>query len=101
MLFGSFLLGAVLMTGYSLFLFLRGIVPHGRGAVILEDMVFWSVAAGAIFTLLYLLNEGSLRFYALASTGVGMELIFHFLGKKAVSRAGKCKAKWKKVLHKP
>lgn len=101
LLCGSFLLGSILMTGYSLFLILRVWIPHKGGAVVLEDILFWTVAAGAIFALLFLLNEGALRFYALASTGAGMSLSYRFIGKKVTALAEKCKAKWKKVLHKP
>ena len=83
------------MTGYSLFLIMRVWIPHKRGAVVAEDALFWMVASMGIFTLLFLLNEGALRFYSL-----GMGLTYGLMGKKVTTFAENCKSKWKKVLHK-
>lgn len=100
MLVLSFALGILLMAGYSLFLIMRVWIPHKRGAVVAEDALFWMVASMGIFTLLFLLNEGALRFYSLGSTALGMGLTYGLMGKRVTTFAEKCKSKWKKVLHK-
>ena len=96
----SFLLGALITFFYDLFRILRRIIPHGIFWISLEDLIFWVMATGSIFYLLYYENNGMFRWIAVISAGAGMLLykktlscafvrlvsgavnrVIHFLGK--------------------
>ena len=68
----SFLLGAGITFCYDFFRILRRVVPHGILWISLEDMVFWLMTAGGIFSLLYYENNGVFRWIAVFSAGAGM-----------------------------
>ncbi len=77
----SFVLGVVLMILYDIIRLFRMVKRQGAVAVAVEDLLFWAVASVAIFGLLFLLNEGNIRFYALASTMGGMIIYYRTIGK--------------------
>ena len=68
----SFLLGAGIAFGYDLFRILRRVIPHGILWISLEDLLFWLLTAGSIFSLLYYENNGMFRWIAVFSAGAGM-----------------------------
>ena len=70
----SFLLGAFITFCYELFRILRRIIPHGIFWISLEDLVFWVMATGGIFYLLYYENNGMFRWFAVIGAGAGMLL---------------------------
>lgn len=70
----SFLLGAFITFCYDLFRILRRIIPHGIFWISLEDLVFWVMATGGIFYLLYYENNGMFRWFAVIGAGAGMLL---------------------------
>ena len=70
----SFLLGAFITFCYDLFRILRRIIPHGIFRISLEDLVFWVLATGGIFYLLYYENNGMFRWFAVIGAGAGMLL---------------------------
>ncbi|MBE5905735.1 MAG: hypothetical protein E7277_02930 [Lachnospiraceae bacterium] len=82
----SFLLGNLLMLLYGILLCLRRLVVHNRHVVAWEDGFFWVVASVSIFLLLFVMNEGQLRFYALASVALGMWLHFKVITKKILAK---------------
>ena len=67
----SFLLGAFITFCYDLFRILRRIIPHGIFWISLEDLVFWVMATGGIFYLLYYENNGMFRWFAVIGAGAG------------------------------
>ena len=77
----SFLLGAFITFFYDLFRIFRRVVPHGILLLSLEDLIFWLLATGGIFTMLYYENNGAFRWFAVIGAGCGM-----FLYKKTLSR---------------
>lgn len=70
----SFLLGACITLFYDLFRILRRIIPHRTLLLSLEDLVFWVLATGGIFYLLYYENNGMFRWFAVIGAGAGMLL---------------------------
>ncbi|SFQ42449.1 Spore cortex protein YabQ (Spore_YabQ) [Lachnospiraceae bacterium XBB1006] len=83
---GSFALGNLLMLVYGLILAARRMVRHPHRAIVWEDGGFWIVASGSIFWLLFVMNEGRLRFYALGSVAGGMWFHFRFITKKILAK---------------
>lgn len=78
----SFALGIALMLIYDVIRFFRIVVGHGFWLVFIEDIIFWVIASGAIFALLFLENGGRIRFYAMAAVSVGMLLWYLIVGKR-------------------
>ena len=70
----SFLLGAFITFCYDIFRILRRIIPHGIFWISLEDLIFWVMATGGIFYLLYYENNGMFRWFAVISAAAGMLL---------------------------
>ena len=68
----SLLTGVGLMTVYDLVCVLRMIIPHGRLATGMEDLVYGVYSAVITFSLLYEQNDGALRAYVIAGTALGM-----------------------------
>lgn len=64
--------GAFLAFAYDVIRLLRRLVRHGRFAVDLEDILYWTSCFGLSFTLLYYGNNGVIRFAAVLGAAVGM-----------------------------
>ncbi len=76
----SLLTGVGLMTVYDLVCVLRMIIPHGRLATGMEDLVYGVYSAVITFSLLYEQNDGALRAYVIAGTALGMILYQRLIG---------------------
>lgn len=70
----SFCTGIGLMIVYDLLRIIRLFIPHHPFWTGLEDLIFWIYAALMTFLLLYELNEGILRGYAVCIVLAGMIL---------------------------
>lgn len=57
---------------YDLLRLFRRLVRHGRLAVDLEDLLYWTLCFLASFTLLYYGNNGVIRFVAVLGAALGM-----------------------------
>lgn len=64
--------GAFLAFVYDIIRLLRRLIRHGRFAVDLEDILYWTACFGLSFTLLYYGNNGVIRFAAVFGAAVGM-----------------------------
>lgn len=67
-----------LRAAYGLLELLRRILPHGKAAVALEDLLYWAGCAVLIFYMLYEENSGAIRGFALAAVILGMLLCLQF-----------------------
>lgn len=66
----SFLWGVVLMFVYDFILAVRCRIRHGKLGTLLEDWIFWAVAALFVFQMIFALNNGIIRsFFVLAFIG--------------------------------
>lgn len=70
----SFCTGVGLMIVYDLLRVIRLFIPHHPIWTGVEDLIFWIYAAMMTFFLLYELNEGILRGYAIVIVLAGMIL---------------------------
>lgn len=66
--------GAFMAFVYDVVRLFRRLVRHGRFAVDLEDILYWTACFGLSFTLLYYGNNGVIRFAAVLGAAVGMAL---------------------------
>lgn len=68
----SMITGAGMAFSYDLIRLFRRLVRHGRFAVDLEDLLYWTACFIVSFTLLYYGNNGVIRFAAVFGAAVGM-----------------------------
>lgn len=75
------LLGVLITFAYDWFLILRRLIKHNMFWISMEDFIFWIGCAVSAFGMLYRLNNGIVRWFAVAGAAVGM-----LLYKKTISR---------------
>lgn len=68
----SIVTGVFMAFAYDVVRLLRRLVRHGRFAVDLEDILYWTACFLLSFTLLYYGNNGVIRFAAVLGAAVGM-----------------------------
>ena len=74
-LFGMAVLwGSGLMLAYDCLRMLRMMIRQRKGIQAAEEAVFWLLAAGCLFGLLYRFNNGAVRNYIVCGMGTGMVL---------------------------
>lgn len=66
--------GAVITFIYDQIRIVRRVLPHGSVLVAIEDLLFWFFAGIVIFSLLYRMNAGTLRWFAVFGLAAGMFL---------------------------
>ena len=88
----SLLVGCWLMLVYDLLRVLRLMIKHSSFVMGIEDLSYWIYAGTATFMLLYELNDGGVRMYAVAGVFAGMipydKIVSRFLF-AALKKAGK------------
>ena len=70
----SVIWGIGLTAFYDVLRILRTAVRHASWAVSLEDFFYWIFAGFALFYLLFSMNNGNIRWFALAGAAAGMWL---------------------------
>lgn len=69
-----FVTGVVITFIYDQIRIVRRVLPHGSVLVAIEDLLFWLFAGIVIFSLLYRMNAGTLRWFAVFGLATGMFL---------------------------
>lgn len=77
----SIITGVCMAFSYDLIRLFRRLVRHGRIAVDLEDILYWTICFLFSFTLLYYGNNGVIRFAAVLGAAVGMSIYAVTLGR--------------------
>ncbi len=82
-LFGvSLAMGVWLMILYDMLRVFRTALPHGTVAVNLEDLLYFVYCGFQTFDMLYVYQNGTIRFYAIGAIGLGMVLYERIIGRK-------------------
>ena len=92
----SLLVGGWLMRVYDLFRVLRLMVKHSSFVRGIEDFLFWIFAGVVTFMLLYELNDGGVRMYAVAGVFAGM-ILYDKIVSRFLFAALKKAGKWFKI----
>lgn len=87
------LLGAGLMFLYDILRIVRIIIQHSIVMISIEDILYWAVAGVLMFVLLYKEDAGSIRWFVVAVTALGMFVYNFMVSRFAVPFVGKC-LKW-------
>ncbi|MCD8082787.1 MAG: spore cortex biosynthesis protein YabQ [Clostridiales bacterium] len=96
LLVSGVVLGAELMALYDLLRVYRFAVRHSWFWVGMEDLIYWIIAGFAVFYLLYLQNDGALRWFVIATVLSAMAVydrIISFNFRKLLKKA----VKWFKM----
>lgn len=64
-------LGMGLMAGYDILRFLRWVIPHRKGVVWMEDLLYWLIMAVPAYMVFFLYNDGSVRWYGAVDVFLG------------------------------
>ncbi len=67
-----FVTGIAITMIYDLLRILRNLIRHPYIAVAFEDIVFWIIVSVILFLLLYYLNNGTVRWFAVFGLFLGM-----------------------------
>lgn len=67
-----FLVGVFLAACYDVLRILRGLIPHNKFFINLEDLIYWIYVAVVVFVELYDKNDGRLRGYVFGGLLAGM-----------------------------
>ena len=70
----SLIWGAILFAAYDILRVLRNVFRHAKVIIAIEDIVFWVTAGILIFRMMYQMNDGIIRYYAVISIILGMKL---------------------------
>lgn len=73
--------GVGMAFAYDLLRLFRRLVRHGRFAVDVEDLLYWTVCFFASFVILYYGNNGVIRFVAVLGAALGMLFYSVTIGK--------------------
>lgn len=78
--FAMLLYGFLTALGYHMLVFFRTVVFHSRPFRDAEDILFCMATGFAFFLVAYQKNEGILRWYAFAGSGIGVYTYLRTLG---------------------
>ena len=81
----SFVWGILLILLYDILRVLRRSWIHSKGAVALEDLLFWLLSGLMIFRMMYEKNDGIIRGTAFFSMGLGMVFYHGTISRYVVS----------------
>ena len=79
-----FLLGVMIILLYDIIIASRDSRKKKTFVKIIEDFIFWQISAGAVFYVIYTLNEGIIRGYEIAACFFGMILTHVTVGRKLI-----------------
>ncbi len=74
--------GAIVRLVYQCIRCFRRIVSHTLAAIGIEDMIFWLGSAIYMFVQIYHTSDGSIRWYFILGVGLGVILMWVFLGRE-------------------
>jgi hypothetical protein len=80
----SFLCGVLLMWAYDFIILFRMKIRHSRMGRLLEDWVFWFVAAVVVFQWIFDLNYGVMRSFFVVSFTTGLFVYRKVVGNRFV-----------------
>ncbi|MBD5544187.1 MAG: hypothetical protein HDR01_08110 [Lachnospiraceae bacterium] len=80
----SVLSGIIITVVYDVIKIIRNVIPHNGFSEALEDTIFWIFASLFLFSMLYKVNNGTVRWFAIAGTFIGMLIYKKTLGQYIV-----------------
>jgi spore cortex biosynthesis protein YabQ len=79
----SVLWGCIVLAAYDALRVLRRLIKHNSIIIAIEDLIFWISASFFIFSMIYRMNNGSIRGFSIMGMCAGM-LLYHYILSEAV-----------------
>jgi membrane protein implicated in regulation of membrane protease activity len=76
--------GMMLSAVYDVLRIFRNIIRHKNIFINIEDFIFWNFVGIFIYILIFIVNNGILRWFIIASAIVGAFIFHHGIGKYVV-----------------
>lgn len=70
----SLFMGVFITFIYDIIRIFRRVIPHGKFAISVEDILFWIYCAAKVFLMMYNESNGTLRWFAVLGALTGMIL---------------------------
>lgn len=96
-----FIWGVWMMILYDMLRIFRMVMYHKALWIAIEDILYWIYCAVGMFVVMYMWNDGKIRWFSIASAGLGMFLYNILVSKYAVPIIGKGIYKLIRVLFAP
>lgn len=80
----AILSGIIITAVYDIIKIIRNVIPHDGFFIGIEDTIFWIFASLFLFSMLYKMNNGTVRWFAIAGSAVGMIVYKKLLGQYIV-----------------
>lgn len=80
----SIFAGVIITMVYDIIKIVRNVIPHDGFFIAIEDTIFWIFASLYLFSMLYKMNNGTVRWFAIAGSAVGMIVYKKLLGQYIV-----------------
>lgn len=96
----SFAIGMLVVFLYDIILIFREIIRRRFFWIALEDFLFWTATAIAVFCVIYRINEGIVRGYAICGFFLGMFVLQWSVGERMVKFITKIVIRIRKYLKK-
>lgn len=90
--------GMLIVLIYDILVVLRELIRHAPLFILIEDFVYWTVAAMCSFYIIYRVNEGVIRGYVLFGLVGGAALFQWSAGNRMVRFLTNCIRKIRKCL---
>ena len=78
----GFMIGGI----YLVFMILRRVFSFGKMLILIQDLIFFVIAAIITFLCMFYINAGVMRFYLFAGEGIGFGLFYLLPGKTIAKR---------------
>lgn len=95
----SLLLGAILLFLYDCIVIWRKILRHHPIFIALEDILYWGASGVTAFLLMYQMNYGILRGFAIIGIALGMLLYYNIISKRVLAIANSILNWLKRRMH--
>ena len=73
----SIVWGVILIVFYDCLRIFRRVVKHNKFWVGFEDVIYWTISAILIFLMMYQMNDGAIRGFAIIGILIGM-VLYHY-----------------------
>lgn len=79
----SVLWGCIVLAAYDALRVFRRLIKHNSIIIAIEDIIFWISASFFIFSMIYRMNNGSIRGFSIMGMCAGM-MLYHYILSNAV-----------------
>lgn len=99
--FQCFIWGVWMMMLYDMLRIFRLVIYHKSLWMAIEDFIYWIYCAIGMFLLMYMWNDGNIRWFSIVGSGLGMLLYNMLVSKYVVAVIGRVIYRILKIIFAP